>query len=258
MKSRIVEYSLSNTSGVSAVYARGIHNCFARHSHESYIIGIVLNGRRITVSGDVEEVTGKGELFRLKPYQEHSCRFEGDDGCDYFALAVSNHRAKDICGDVQEGVASEGKSLPVEELTLEFDSRIDGEVGSWSVLEIINFLLMQLSPVLQDADSVPELLSKGMGFINNNYSLKISLEDIATYSCMSKYNFQRLFVKHYGMSPAALIDKKRVSEAIRRIHAGESPSSVALYCGFSDQSHLCRVIRKVTGVSVSNYSQVAL
>lgn len=258
MKSRIVEYNLSKTSGVSAVYARGIHNCFARHSHESYIIGIVLSGRRITVSGDVEVVTGKGELFRLKPYQEHSCRFEGGGGCDYFALAVSNKRANDICGDVQEDVVSEGKSLSVEELTLEFDSGIDEDAGIWSVFEIINFLLMQLSPVLEDEDSVPELLSRGMGFINDNYSLKVSLEDIASYSCMSKYNFQRLFVKYYGMSPAALIDKKRVSEAIRRIHAGEPPSSVALYCGFSDQSHLCRVIKKVTGVSVSNYSQVAL
>ena len=59
----------------------------------------------------------------------------------------------------------------------------------------------------------------------------------------------RLIRTRHGASPTELRRWLRVERAAARIEAGEPLADVALDCGFSDQSHMCRDFRKVLGTT---------
>ena len=248
MKSKITEYVLGNELKLKAIFAQNIIHDFARHSHESYVIGGLLHGARITVSNGVSMLHTPGEVFILKPFQEHSCLSGFDGGYDYVALSISP-------GDLRR-LSTFGKGATIVELFGELFKCIgDLYVGSELEQRITEGVISGCSNLFNN-DSFNEItkaINISVKFINDNYALKITLEEIAEYVSMSKYNFQRSFVKQYGMSPAAFIDKRRVASALSLIKKGVSASSAALECGFSDQSHLCRVVKKVTGVTIKNY-----
>ena len=247
MKSRIEEYRLTSIPGGRAVFARGILHNFSRHAHESYIIGMVVRGSRIMETAGAVQRIDSGGIFHLRPFQQHSCCSLGQESHDYLALALSSEQLRDVCSMSGHPVAQAFTEL----------FYLVGRIKLTQ--DILKVMVMEAETVANDLlniagiSCIPRQISKGLGFIGQNYNLRLSLEDIAEYSCMSKYNFQRVFTRYIGMSPADAVAKKRVYSALRLICEGETASRAALECGFSDQSHLCRMVKKLTGVTVRNY-----
>lgn len=247
MKSKITEYILGSELKVKAIFAQNIVHEFARHSHESYVICGILHGARVTVSNGVSMLYTPGEVCIVEPYQEHSCFSAFDGSYDYVALSIPPESlrslsASDECTAIAGIFRELFECLGNDNIDSELAQRIIKGGAGWR--NIFN---------TGSVNEITEAINKSVMFINDNYALKIALDDIAEYVSMSKYNFQRSFVKQYGMSPAAFIDKKRVASALSLIKKGGAASSIALECGFSDQSHLCRVVKKVTGVTIKNY-----
>ena len=64
----------------------------------------------------------------------------------------------------------------------------------------------------------------------------------------------RAFQRHYGISPGAYLRQVRVEQALVLLESTDLPlASVALETGYSDQSHLCRVVKAETGLTPSQY-----
>jgi AraC-like DNA-binding protein len=62
--------------------------------------------------------------------------------------------------------------------------------------------------------------------------------------------FSRAFRQTFGESPFAYIMRRRVRRAQQLMLTSRRPlSQVALECGMCDQSHLCRVFRRVVGIN---------
>ena len=91
-------------------------------------------------------------------------------------------------------------------------------------------------------------LSHTIEFINDNISKNLSLEDIAIVAGFSPSYFILLFKNATGLTPHQYIIKRKVENAKRDlIQTQKSITEIALDAGFSDQSHLTRVMRKYTG-----------
>lgn len=86
-------------------------------------------------------------------------------------------------------------------------------------------------------------------FINENMSIKITLEDLAGLVKMSVPHLMRKFKVDFGNSPAAYIMNLRVQFAKRLLTSKkEIPLKViASEAGFCDQSHMTRVFQKFFG-----------
>ncbi len=249
-KSRIMECKLADSAQSKAILAENICHDFSRHSHGSWIIGAMLRGSRIMIIDDFKEIYSKAEVFLLRPLQQHHCISAFSGGYDYLALSLLPEvlratRTENILTVVQN-LFSEAFALLIQDkypaaLLTEVQANVARLRVDWDAQQEIADL------------SLPIRL--GIEFIQRHYVLKITLEDIAEYAGVNKYYYQRLFVREFGMSPAAYIDKLRVASALAAINAGVSPSIAALDAGFADQSHLCRVVKKVTGVTVRNFRQ---
>lgn len=89
-------------------------------------------------------------------------------------------------------------------------------------------------------------------YIHANLHENISLESLAQMAGLSVHHFARAFKQTIGMPPHSYILQKRIEHAQHMLRNTELPlSEIALSAGFSDQSHLARHFRRVTGMSPS-------
>jgi AraC-like DNA-binding protein len=82
----------------------------------------------------------------------------------------------------------------------------------------------------------------------------VSLDSLATVSCMSKYHLTRLFHSVYGLPPHAYQLQLRLAFAKRLIRRGLSVASAAATAGFAGPVHMHRHFRTRYGVAPGHYS----
>lgn len=64
----------------------------------------------------------------------------------------------------------------------------------------------------------------------------------------------RVFRRYYGMTPGEYVRRLRLEWALERIQRTAVPlASIALECGFADQSHLTRAFRQRFGLASSRF-----
>jgi AraC-like DNA-binding protein len=72
--------------------------------------------------------------------------------------------------------------------------------------------------------------------------------DLSAVVQRSEAHFARAFKKTLGLSPHAYVLQRRLEKASYLMLASDdSLSDIALACGMTDQAHLCKVFRQLTG-----------
>ncbi|MBL9114597.1 MAG: helix-turn-helix domain-containing protein [Verrucomicrobiaceae bacterium] len=80
--------------------------------------------------------------------------------------------------------------------------------------------------------------------------------EMAKEAGMSVRAFERTFLREYGQPPQQYLKRLRIQTGCRLlVDTRESIASIALRCGFSDQSHLTREFRRVTGLTPGSYRE---
>lgn len=84
-------------------------------------------------------------------------------------------------------------------------------------------------------------------------------EEEATRLAVSVRTLQRMTHRHVGLSPAAMIRRRRLQEAARRVREqpGTDLASLAAELGYADHAHLTRDFRAVLGVAPRVYRSEA-
>jgi AraC family transcriptional regulator len=84
--------------------------------------------------------------------------------------------------------------------------------------------------------------------IEANLASALMVEDLAKLANMSTSHFFRAFKMTLGVSPCEYIMHRRLDQARAMIRNTAEPlSHIAIACGLCDQSHLCRVFRRLLG-----------
>lgn len=101
----------------------------------------------------------------------------------------------------------------------------------------------------------PYQLRCTIDYVETHLGQEIKLADIAELLGMSQYHFCRLFRQSMGFSPYQYVIQKRVEQAKKMLRQLQNTSiaAIALECGFSSQSSLCKHFRNLTGVTPKAY-----
>ncbi|AIY01870.1 Transcriptional regulator, AraC family [Arthrobacter sp. PAMC 25486] len=110
------------------------------------------------------------------------------------------------------------------------------------------------------AEQLPEasaeaLLANAMTeAIANNPEL-VRIEDAAAQLSVSTRTLQRMAKKYVGLSPSALIRRRRLQEAAdhARAHPEMDLAAVAAEFGYADQAHLANDFQRFLGITASSY-----
>ena len=103
---------------------------------------------------------------------------------------------------------------------------------------------------LERRDIERDRMAAVLEYISAHLHAPISLMDLAAIADVSVFHFAHAFRRRMGMPPHQYVLRKRIELAISLMRdPEESIVDIALRCGFSSQSHLATVFRRVTGVT---------
>ena len=94
---------------------------------------------------------------------------------------------------------------------------------------------------------------RGKNFIDNNFSNKISLKDIAGEAYLSKFHFLRLFKLLYGRTPHQYLTEIRIKKAKQLLQTGLPVSEVCFLTGFESISSFKGLFKRYTRFTPAFY-----
>jgi AraC-like DNA-binding protein len=93
-------------------------------------------------------------------------------------------------------------------------------------------------------------VSRMMDYIDSHLAERIKGKDLAALVNLSLGQMSRTFTISFGTSPLRYIRQRRIELACAMMQATRAPlSQVAAAVGMCDEGHLCRVFRRVIGMS---------
>lgn len=102
-------------------------------------------------------------------------------------------------------------------------------------------------PVVKAAtrDEVLARLSSAVDYIYQQYYTAISLDELATVACMSKFHFLRMFKQVQGQTPYQFIAAIRLDKAKQLLSDSElTVTDIALLVGYEDIATFCRAFKR--------------
>ncbi len=252
------------------------------HTHADFSeLVIVVSGSAIHVVGKESFAIQKGDVFVINRGTSH-----GYINAEGFQICNIMFRPEDLFQEPFAFNASEGfQALFVVEPYLtkknQFKSRLTLDVKEFEVVyDIIEqmqkeydqalvgnqvalrsmfyLLIVKLSRIYTFPDKIKGFqainIAKSVSFIEQHYSNKLTLKQLAKISYMSERNFSRVFVNAYGMTPFTYITNVRLTNAKRLLQTSNlSISLISEQCGFTENSFFTRCFHKKYGLSPSQY-----
>lgn len=112
-----------------------------------------------------------------------------------------------------------------------------------------------------DDNSIKDVIPRSLStyqtckkYIDENFSHRISVADVAKHCDVNDKYMARLFKKHIGMPPNQYIMRLKLNKASHLLLETSTPShEVAYMVGFEDPYHFSKTFKKFYGMSPNNY-----
>jgi AraC-like DNA-binding protein len=131
-------------------------------------------------------------------------------------------------------------------------SPTDALLHSRPRLGMLAHLPLSVDPPTNRGGLAPARANRICEYIESHLQENIALEVLAEIAQLSVHHFARAFRQSIGVPPHNYIVQRRVEHAQQMLRNTDLPlSEIAIEAGFTDQSHLARHFRTITGVSPS-------
>ncbi len=98
------------------------------------------------------------------------------------------------------------------------------------------------------------ILNKALTYMEEHLHEPLKRDDVAKHVGMSPSHFSKVMTERLGQGFSELLNQFRINRAKQMImQTNHSLTSIALECGFFDQSHLSRTFKKATSLSPGAY-----
>ena len=171
------------------------------------------------------------------------------------------------------------KSRAIELCSLLSRAAIEGGAPKENILKINNNFLKTLTEIkdfedlcfkLQEVVEVftdsmfnitptknTELIKKAIGYIAENFSTNLTLDDVANYVHLNPSYFSSLFKQSTGSSFKEYLNMVRIEESKRLLsNTDYSVINIAVATGFENQSYYSKVFKKLTGLTPRQYRSI--
>lgn len=210
----------------------------------SFSVGLMDHARKGNIEGVRQLITEIDSLPLDKIIEEDSLRSIKDSCivlCGNFRLIA-----------LESGVPNK----QIQHMTKEFINQTERLQSTHEILELMKVIATTFTHAIAHYSgkqySLP--VRHAMGYIQNNFSKKISLMELANFSGISMFYLSKLMKKETGMSLNDNINKCRVDESKYLMRNTRlSLLEISETVGFIHQNHFSAVFKKLTGMSPSEY-----
>jgi len=240
--------------------------CYARHSHESFSIGLVSHGHSTYLNGRQRTVVGAGTVVLMNPGDTHACNPLRDTPWSYTMLYVDTpwltalqHDAGCSRNEGFSAFASIASRLPElsaalhHVCTLLTTEPADVLQKHAAIVAFFNVLQDRLGSPRPSTRHDTGKIQLAADYISDNWQQPLTLEDLCHVAHLSPSQLIRAFNRHFHMSPHAYLVNRRVQQARSQLRTGVPIAQAALNAGFADQAHLQRWFKKTLATTPGHY-----
>lgn len=242
-------------------------HAFQKHTHETYSIGIVKQGRTTFFHHEQIERVGSEDVVLINPGEVHACNPQSGSILTYYMLYVDSELVQQVVSDLTGKAESDFYfSTPIvrdNNLYRGLNNLGLSMLRSGNKLEIESNIYETLSEIVlkygakdyhpATLNNAAEMVWKGYDYLLDNLSRNVSLQELSALSGLSPYHFLRAFRSQFGLPPHTWQLQQRINAARRLLAAGQPIAHVAAEVGFSDQSHFTRKFKAFVGATPRQY-----
>ncbi|HEY0339537.1 MAG TPA: AraC family transcriptional regulator [Steroidobacteraceae bacterium] len=252
------------------IEARSIHDArgvsYAKHAHETFSIGIVINGRCTYLNGKTRQRIGAGAVVVMNPGDAHACNPSHDEPWSYRMLYVDASWLVGVQQDLGVGRGHDFRPF-VTTMTTQpelyaglhrlYAVLTDRRAESLQKHDAALTFMAAVQQALDPAPALPRHGNRGLvraaEFIRHNHARSIKLTEICSAANLSPSYLIRAFKDKYGLTPHAYLVNCRVEFCRAQLRRGRPIAEVAAAAGFADQAHLQRSFKRLVAATPGQY-----
>lgn len=269
MQERIKYWRSPQFANLELLHAHYVTHAFNRHIHETFAIGVILEGAEGFSYRGESLVAPAGHLVMINPGEPHTGHSATESGWTYRMLYPDVSLLQRSLHDghpgnstipffptpivrdpeMQHALLRLHLALEQQPSQLEQDSRM-----LWTMTQLVNRYgdsRPQLHPTGYDAAPI-RLVQR---YLDDHFTQNPTLDELAAIANLSPFYLLRSFRKQVGLPPHEYLTQARLRDAKRRLLDGQSIADVAHATGFADQSHLTRQFKRMTGVPPGQFQR---
>lgn len=235
---------------------------FPRHSHEGFGVGVIEKGALGFNYRGANVVAPAGQINLVNPDEAHTGQAAVDDGWTYrmfyFGADLLQKAAKEVAGRsaplpmFASGVIDDDALAGlIYRVHLLFEDQDTPLLEKESRLLHMLIQLITRHTVLRPDGRIPARENLGMrrviDYLEAHLHENLSVGQLAGVACLSPYHFIRVFSRYTGLPPHAWLMQLRARKAREMLEQGVSIADAACMAGFTDQSHLTRIFKRLMG-----------
>ncbi|WP_428242091.1 helix-turn-helix domain-containing protein [Gynuella sp.] len=258
-----VATDLHNTEILTARFHR---QRFNRHVHEGYCIGVIEQGAQRFWRSGSNHIAARNSIILVNADQVHDGHRASENGWAYQAC----YPTVDVFSALSQEFAGP-ENAPWFEHAVEHDNHMAELLRKMfnTLRESTNTLQRETAfyitmtqllrnfgkrrPELTHLQHQPVAVRFVADYLQQHFADNISLEHLAALVHLNPFYLVRLFTRTTGLPPHRYQIQVRIQRAKAMLRQKKPLKTIALDCGFSDQSHLNRHFKFVTGITPGQY-----
>lgn len=240
---------------------------FGRHWHDSYGLGLLLQGAQRSASGRGSVDAFAGELITSNPGEVHDGRPLGSDSRRWRMLYLDPEVVAAMGAAAGSGTAELTRPVIADARLRLVLARLFARLDAWqagptalaalaceqALLLVLGLLLERYStaaPQPAETATAAEMATVRERLADADAGAVVpSLAELAAPLGLSRYQLLRRFEEVHGLPPHAWLLQLRAERARRLIASGSALADAAAAAGFADQSHMTRVFARHFGLT---------
>ncbi len=235
-------------------------NAYAPHRHDTYAIGITMQGVQcFDYRGETRNAL-PGNVVVLHPDEVHDGRAGTKAGFRYRTLYIEPSLIQSVLGGkplpfIKDGISLDPRLYAVVLPLLENLDRpletLECQDAVYDLAMVMDQITNDQKPLKRHASQAAELARQ---FIHDHMDEEITLDVLESISDCDRWELSRNFRAMFGTSPYRYLVMRRLDKARMMMISGNSIAQTAIACTFSDQSHFTRHFKKAYGLTPKQWT----
>jgi AraC-like DNA-binding protein len=202
-------------------------------------------------------------VILTRPYEYHHCIYHSNEPHEHFWLTFSPvEEFEDLFGRGEEGMdrlfllkecGVEEMCAALEELMREGSDLLKRRLSFLRIFSILRESIRGRSAEVTEA--LPRDVTEALGYMDLHLTEAMEIREVAIVCGVSVNTLERHFKETLGVSPFAMLRKKRLIMSMEYLREGESVTEAALKSGFSDYSNYIQLFRRQFGLTPLQYKK---
>ena len=252
--------------GIERIEARFKGKGFDPHRHDTYAIGLTLNGVQTFRYRGASHASLPGQIIVIHPDELHDGGAGTAGGLRYRMIYVQPEDIRDAleatgARSLPHLAAPVFTDLPLQAVLRDCLEDIDSEMGDLKRSAFLAELAAGLCRVgdngtVEGASMDWAALEDCADFLKECFRDPIRVSDLEKIADLDRFTLSRQFKRAYGTSPHRYLLMRRLGHAKHLLASGKPLADAAHECGFADQSHMNRHFRRTFGMTPGTWRQL--